>query len=167
MAKDFVDLSRFEAGKRYIDALEKLGFSVDYALWTVPTDTDVTDDTQLSIVSHIIETVGSKTVYELLFKAYERAGTPPDIDPWIVSLYGSNTAFGRHVTTIHEVEEEAYLTIMTEHGPQKQAVPTWINIVDRFTKPRWIYKLAHFDNKPGDDWWAFERFRRNVEALAA
>jgi len=140
---------------------------VDYALWTIPKGGNGHLDVQLCIVSRLIEAAGTKTIYDLLFKAYDRAGTPQDIDPWIVSLYGSGTKFARHLTTLHEMEDTAYLTVMTEHGPKKQPVTTWIEVVDRFTRPAWIYKLGHFEERPRDDKWAFERFRRNVEALAA
>lgn len=167
MADDLVTKDRFQAGERYIKAIEQLGFSVEYALWTISTEAESSSDIQLSIVSKMIETAGTKAVYALLFKAFEHAATPPEIDPWIVSLYGSQTKFADHLTSIPMLHDVGFMAIKTPDGIVNQETPMWIRVIDRATRPSWIYKLKHFEDQPRSDRWAYERFRRNVEALAA
>lgn len=167
MADDLVTESRFRAGERYIRAIEGLGFSVEYALWTISAESQAGSDIQLSIVSRMIETAGTKAVYELLFKAFEYAATPREIDPWIVSLYGTRTKFADHLPSIPLMQDIGFMTVKTDDGLVNHETPVWHQVLDRLTRPSWIYKLKHFEDTAHSDDWAYERFRRNVEALAA
>lgn len=167
MAEDIVTENRFRAGERYIRAIEGLGFSVDYALWTISAESHSASDIQLSIVSRMIETAGTKAVYQLLFMAFEHAATPREIDPWIVSLYGTKTKFADHLPSIPLMQDIGFMTVKTDNGLVNQETPVWHKVLDRLTRPSWIYKLKQFEGTAHSDDWAYERFRRNVEALAA
>jgi hypothetical protein len=163
MADDIVSLSRLEAGRDYLAALDGLGFLTETMMWTIA-GTGNNVDPELSIVTSFIERVGSNEIYELLFEAYEKAGTPSEIDPWIVSLYGSGTQFAHAAKGMHIV---GGANLNFADGSQREFPDElWHGVVDRLTKPSWIYKLGNVV----DDWTLqkrrFAKFQKNVHALS-
>lgn len=90
MAEDLVSGERLEAGRRYLDALDTLGFVPDGAMWSVRRGEP--DTLELSLFSRFVDRIGTGRMFEVLFEAHERARTPPEFDPWYVGLYSPRQA---------------------------------------------------------------------------
>src|SRR4051794_1262813 len=137
MAERPVTQERLEAGRDYLAALAALGFRPDGAMWAVHSESQ---DVQLALVSALVDRVGPLTIHEALFAAYERAKTPPSLDPWIVSLYSPNTAFGRHLA-MSAIPSASPVVGHTSSGDAISLGEPWVMITDWLVQPSWIYKL--------------------------
>ena len=133
MAKDALDPSHLTneervAGADYLRALRRLGFEPDVCCWTLelPQTRDAKQafEKHLALVSSLADRVGSRAIYELLFKAFDSAATPREIDPFNVSLYSPASAGGMALlrATTREHLEETRRQMMVRQGPTPEGV---------------------------------------------
>ena len=176
---------RLVAGRDYCDALERLGFPVQACLWTIPEERGVHSrvaaglegEFELGLVSSLIEREGPRKIYDLLWKAYDFAGTPGSLSPWSVCLYGSRSLFGRRVRNISlashgvihgfEFDGDALVdgaTIVEKSIPMDEP---WTSFAGRLTRNSWVYKIEFADRGNAADRRAIKTFARNIEKLAA
>ncbi len=79
-----IDVERKEAGRAYLAALQKLGLDPEGLFWA----RDNFDNRLILIlVTRYFDIVGPTALSNLLFKAYNAAATPKEIDPFIVDLH--------------------------------------------------------------------------------
>lgn len=165
MAEDIVSADRLQAGHDYIAALAKLGFRPDAALWTVGDMSTKEGLLQLTIVSSLVERVGPTALYDLLFQAYEHAGTPKSIDPWIVGLYGAETLLGAALRTKPVITfKEA---IFHRDDGSERTLDLMEAVEGRLFYKRWVY-IRNFKKRDlATELRQIDAFRKNVERLAA
>jgi|GEM_PF-1740532 hypothetical protein len=165
MVEQLVTAERLAAGLRYVEALAALGFRPDAALWSIGVDPNEDQRVQLSLVSSLVERVGPKKIYDLLFQAYDHAGTPANFDPWIVGLYGADTTFGEAMR--HEpIFEFGAATIKSEDG-QEQSIEAMEIVGNRMFYKGWIYVRRFQKRDVASELRLVEKFKKNVDRLAA
>jgi hypothetical protein len=169
---------RLEAGRDYQAALQRLGFPIQAILWTLPEErgihskaaANIEDELELGIVSTLIEREGPRIIYDLLWQAYDHAGTPKSISPWSVCLYGSLSRFGREVRNIpilDGVEVRATLVFQEQAEKARPMQPVWVSFAGRLTQNNWVYKREVGNRGTAADRRAIKAFTRNVEELKA
>ena len=55
------------------------------------------------MVTSLVGRIGSPDIYRVLTRAYEAAGTPKSIDPFIVSLYSPNSVFADGLKNSYDI----------------------------------------------------------------
>lgn len=91
-----IDDERMEAGKAYLDALRKLGLDPEGLVWAWDR---VDENLVLMLVTRYFDIVGPSALSTLLFRAYNLAITPTEIDPFIVRIFSPDHMLIRNVTT--------------------------------------------------------------------
>ncbi len=152
-----------QAGKEYLDALHRLGLEPDVFCWIYDA---VEDGIELAIVTSIAERIGSLDIYKLLFRAYEAAATPRDIDPFIVSIYGPNSFYGamlrEHIRTL--AADGAF----SDPGNATRFTTVMENSAElKVMLARGVYARGDTRRSAAQDLKRWSRFKQNVEALAA
>lgn len=162
-AERALDERRMQAGREYLDALQRLGLEPDILCWVYDA---LEGEMELVIVTSMAERVESLKIYELLFRAYEVSATPREIDPFLVSIYGSNSFYGTSLRN--------YIAMLAADGvfssseQAKRFVATIRNASDlRVVLARGVYASKDTQKSAADDLRAWHRFKQNVEALAA
>lgn len=162
-AERALDERRMLAGKDYLAALRRLGLAPDVLCWVYTADHG---EMHLAIVTSMAERVDSLSIYKLLFRAYEAAATPRDIDPFIVSVYGPRSDLGMK---LHQ-----HLGEMAKRGtfstPEKAALFTLTNAAPsgrHVVLGRGVYVAEEGRRSAADDLQRWRHFQRSVEALAA
>jgi len=162
-AERALDNQRVQAGKEYLDALNRLGLDPDVLCWVYDVDAD---EMELAIVTTMAERVEILQIYKLLFRAYEVAATPREIDPFIVSIYGSNSNHGiqlrDHVSTLaadgaFSSPENAKRFVISQKNWSENLV----------ILARGIYTAKQVRRSATEDMTRWNRFRKNVQSLAA
>lgn len=116
-----IDDARVEAGRDYIAALDQAGFRAEGAFWAYRKETPY--DPELLLVTTLVDRVGTKTIYDALFVAYEKAKTPREIDPWIVALISPKMVLGTAVLdTLMNRPEPAEMKRMAEKLASRDSV---------------------------------------------
>lgn len=150
---------RLEAGREYLAALVKLGFSPDAVFWAGVAKDARPDELELIIISTWVDSIGPKAVYDLLFAAYDRSATPKEIDPFNVSLFSPESnlskAFARAV--------EAIPTGLWQNGRPL----CFVGQSEYFTIPDWVIFHQNRRKTLFADQRRFGAFRRNITRLAA
>lgn len=151
---------RWDAGERYIASLRDLGFDPETVMWVFD---ERDNEFNLAFVTSIVDRIGTKAIYEILFKAYDKAVTPREFDPWVVALYSPQTFFARE------------FAVMLEANPTGKAMggvelvgQVALGIGDYTARHEWIYVLRGASKAQSKHqikaWHAFEA---NVDRLAA
>lgn len=162
-AEDALDAQRVQAGKEYLDALHRLGLEPDVLCWVYDA---IESEIELAIVTSMAERIESLEIYRLLFRAYEAAATPREIDPFIVSIYGPNSSFGitlresiSNLTTDGAFSslENTKRFVFSIEGPARS----------KFVLARGVYTRKELRKSAAEDLRRWGRFKRNVEAVAA
>lgn len=162
-AERALDEARLLAGKEYLAALANLGLDPDVLCWVYDADRG---EMQLAIVTSMAERIGSLSIYKLLFRAYEAAATPREVDPFIVSVYGPKSDFGMKLRQTlggfgkrgrFSTPERAALFTLTNTGASGRQV----------VLGKGVYVATEGRRSAADDVKRFERFARRVRALAA
>lgn len=178
MAEDIVDAQRLQAGRDYHQALVRLGFPVQAMLWTIPEErgihskraAGIEGEMELGIVSTLIEREGPLKIYDLLWQAYDHAGTPKSISPWLVCLYGSRSRFGRNVRSVLNIEVGAATLHTVDAAGRRETVQMdipFFSFANRLTRTDWIYKVDFGNRGNAADRRAIKTFERNVAMLKA
>lgn len=79
-----VDIARLEAGAAYLKALRLLGLEPDGLFWARD---EIERSLVLVLVTRYFDIVGPAALSSLLFKAYNAAATPREIDPFVVRIH--------------------------------------------------------------------------------
>lgn len=87
-----INAERVAAGREYTESLIRLGFVPDMIAWTYLT---VDQRAELAIVAREAEVLGPRAIYLALLTAYEHSILPRAIDPFVVSIYGPRSDFGK------------------------------------------------------------------------
>jgi hypothetical protein len=151
---------RWEAGERYVSSLRDLGFDPETVMWAFDKRAG---EFNLAFVTTIVDRIGTKAIYEILFKAYDRAVTPREFDPWVVSLYSPQTFFARE------------FAIMLETNPTVEALgdaqivgQVALGVGDYTARREWIYVLRSASKvQSKHQIRAWQAFEANVDRLAA
>ncbi|MBO0904680.1 hypothetical protein [Jiella sonneratiae] len=138
VALNAISADRMEAGRRYLDALDALGFVVEGAMWTVDAHGD---DAELALLTSLVETVGPQTIYAALFRADEQAKTPREVSPWIVSIYGPQTNLFRSFQSEGVGAMDPISAAAPGGETQDLAAKSWV-LHGRLTRPSWIYRVG-------------------------
>ena len=157
-----IPMERWEAGQDYLRALRGLEFEPDAMLWVRHL---ATEEFMLAIVTPTVDRVGPAEIYDALFLAYERAGTPASIDPWIVTVFSPSSFFRKDV--------EAYLQMnirATGQGGAEVSHEVLLALGNDYEfRASWVYVAskasARAESKVEVRKWA--RFKENLEKLAA
>jgi hypothetical protein len=154
---------RKHAGADYLHALQKLGMSPDDVRWVVHKETL---EPHLAVTTSWVDRVGSKEIYSTLFDAYDHAGTPKSIDPWIVVLFSPHMMFNdwRKAADAQLRNRKA-----GPHGPNLFFRNNIYMLGDYYFVKEWVYKrLAKMPQRESRrDLHLWRRFQNNVAALAA
>ena len=162
-AERSLDAAREAAGRDYLVALNRLGLEPDVLCWAYDVDAD---EMQLAIVTSMAERVESLSIYKLLFRAYEAAATPREIDPFIVSVYGPKSDFGVKLRRFlgglaqrgtFSTPERAARFVMTDTGASGRLV----------VLGKGVYVATEGRRTAAEDLRRFMSFERRVQALAA
>lgn len=162
MAQDALSEERWTAGADYLAALRQLGLEPEGLLWAFH---EARREMALVLVTSLVERIGPKDLYEVLFEAYEKAGTPRSIDPWIVVAFGPDSLLGEEFAVMMEAE------VRVVEAPPSLELPIfkyglgggeytfsheWVYVA----KPRWRSESKHQVK-------IWNTFRENVARLAA
>lgn len=101
--------AEIEAGRAYLAALQRLGLQPEAMCWlftpernadgVILEDESSAGSLTLAIVSKFAEYAGPAAVYELLFRAYDAAALPKEVDPFSVTVFGPHSSAGLTLTT--------------------------------------------------------------------
>lgn len=162
-AEGALDAQRVQAGKEYLDALHRLGLEPDVLCWVYDA---IDNEIELAIVTSMAERVESLQIYRLLFRAYEAAATPREIDPFIVSIYGSNSFFG--ITLRENISD------LTADGAfsSPENAKRFVTVIQgsagfKVVLARGVYARKELRRSAAEDLRRWGRFKQNVEAVAA
>jgi hypothetical protein len=89
VAQDALAVEKRRAGAEYLAALRSLGLDPEALFWA--RDTVVGEDV-LILVTSLFDFAGPLELSGLLFKAYNLAATPREVDPFILRLHSPNHA---------------------------------------------------------------------------
>ena len=84
MAQNTLAVEKHQAGVEYLAALRSLGLDPEALFWAK--DTVVGEDV-LILVTSLFDFAGPLELSELLFRAYNLAATPREVDPFILRLH--------------------------------------------------------------------------------
>jgi hypothetical protein len=161
----FSESVRFPAGAEYLRALTSLGLDPDVMCWIYISSED---RMELAIVTTMVDRIGPLPIYELLFKAYDASALPHEIDPFEVSLYSPNTRMGIDLMSIKVTNEG--MIYNDGSFPPTHITAAWINIgiMEPMIVPGvGVYRVKHTVRNADQDRVRWNRFKNNVEALAA
>jgi hypothetical protein len=150
---------RLKAGREYLAALRKLGFVPDALLWAGVGKAAGDAEMELLIVTSWVDSVGSRSIYDVLFEAYDASATPKEIDPFVVSLFSPHTQVAADIRGgMEAVEAERF----------REGVPMLVlGMLDYFTIPDWVIQFRRSKTNVFDDARRFRAFQNNVAKLAA
>lgn len=171
-AEAALDEVRSRAGIEYLKALRSLGLDPDILCWVYePGEGEM----GLALITTLAERVESMRIYDLLFRAYEAAATPREVDPFIVSVYGSGSVFATWLKGIlaRYTANGMPLAGDTKKGTKfsfrHQSINLWDHSLggDRIVLARGVYALKQARRSHATDLKRWKTFERNVLRLAA
>lgn len=150
---------RMEAGRDYLVSLNALGLYPEGLLWAYHEERD---EMVLAIVSSIVDRVGPKEIYEVLFEAYEKAGTPASIDPWIVSVFSPKSIFTDDFRAMMAMDVHA------QAAGGAEIASVLLSVTDGYVfEKEWVYIAQTRNDQSKHQVAEWKRFRQNVHHLAA
>lgn len=173
--------AELRAGAEYLSALRHLGFFPEAMCWVLRNVydedgylTDVDAGHSLAIVSGFADYAGHKTIYDLLFKAYDAAITPKELDPFQVTLYGPASSGGKTLLAylVDRIIDKAKsdLADSEAHRDKPAVMMVTNNDIDGTVLAvplEGIYVARTFTKRPEIVVRNFARFKAKVEKLAA
>lgn len=155
---------RRQAGADYLAALRKHGVTPQALSWAVDDD----EQFHLLMVTSLVDRLGPSSIYDELFRAYERAVTPTSIDPWIVTLFSPHSAFGHEFLTSPIVGLGFSAEFRDVQGHiVPDAITHEINIKPFRLRPDWIYLRIAEKRSAEHQLRSWHRFVKNVDLKAA
>lgn len=170
MAEEEIDEARLNAGAEYLDALRKLGLNPDGLLWGF----DVRHQSWvLVLITSFFDYAGPLELSKLLFRAYELAGTPKDIDPFIVRLHSPKQRIIRDLDhmlqtriKVRDIDVEAGRWGEVYEAGEKAKI-TWVAEGDISVPLHAIYRFSTKGKGSVDVSRRWKFFTKQVDALAA
>ena len=167
MASEQPAVIHMQAGADYLAALQKLGLDPECLFWA---EDEIVGHPVLVLVTRQFDRAGPLSLSRLLFKAYNAAATPREINPFVLRLHSPDQPI------IGELASIVRLNIRFEFKPDDPSLPAmeWkdafrINGGGLSFQPDWVYKWSIPPKKPSavvmsKQW---RRFTENVDRLAA
>jgi len=150
---------RMKAGEDYLAALRKLGLEPEGLLWAYHEERK---EFTLAMITSLADRVGPKEIYETLFEAYDHAGTPASIDPWIVTVFSPRTVFDVDFNVMMSMEASA----QGFGGVQVEGEMQFMAGEYMFRKS-WVYVARRWNAQSKHQLKVWDKFRENVSRLAA
>jgi hypothetical protein len=159
MAENTMTPERMKAGEDYLAALRKLGLEPEALLWAYH---EGRKEFTLALITSLADRVGPKEIYETLFEAYDHAGTPASIDPWIVTVFSPRTVFDVDFNAMMGMEATVRPTPGVEIDGEM-----WFMAGDYMFRKSWVYVARRWNAQSKHQMKAWDNFRQNVSRLAA
>lgn len=157
---DPLTVERKRAAADYLAALQSHGVKPDGFAWAL----DGNGEFHLLLVTSLVDRVGPKTVYDTLFKAYDRALTPKTIDPWIVSAFSPKSDLGKAFISMIDISIE----FKDESGNSVDNFAHVTANIGPFTiRSNWIYVKVKQAKSAEAQLRGWHRFTSDVERVAA
>jgi hypothetical protein len=160
-----LDPKYLTAGDDYLRALQRLGLDPDALFWVYD---DQMSQFVLVVATPLFDFKGPYEISRTLFKAYNYAATPQEIDPFVVRLHSPEHPFIRHLETY---KEATHFQKVDRGTGRTVGEPIAIQHIGAFGvqfSPAWVLKFALPRKRTSVDlsrqW---QRFERNVDKLAA
>jgi hypothetical protein len=161
-----IEVKYLEAGREYLAGLRKLGFDPQALLWAYD---QAMNTFVLVLVTELFDFMGPYEISKLLFKAYNLAATPREIDPFVIRLHSSN----------HSIVEDGNLLLFAMGGTAETFDPATKERKAKTTfsggstgglqvERKWAFTIKHarkMDRITASRRW--NRIQRNVDRLAA
>ena len=175
----------YRAGAEYLKALQSLRFQPDVLCWSNELldieDVGAGTEKRLTIISSLVDAVGAKAIYELLFQAYDASATPKEINPFIVSIYSPKSIAGMQVLNmltgdmlkiayqkVKEAREQGQSSTGTALIPAVAWPADGMPVIPQVMPMlEGIYMVRKGKISTVHDRTRFDRFRQQVEKLAA
>jgi hypothetical protein len=167
---------RKDAGRRYSEALRKLGFRALLMAWAYDQEYK---EFRFIIISDWASIYGSLKMYELLLTAYRAAALPNEITPLMLDIFAPNTSFSNAVhpmfKSIHD--GDARVKKIPNGVPTKiESIAT--DIQGYRVSSAWVFHLEAQSAKKKqiyvprksntiEDRRKFQNFEKNIRKLAA
>ena len=176
MASEQPAVIHMQAGADYLAALQKLGLDPECLFWA---EDEVVGHPVLVLVTRQFDRAGPLSLSRLLFKAYNAAATPREIDPFVLRLHSPEQALIREMVGVGMGEfirnppSVVTAPIMHPgHQPKREdavSADVFLSAGGMRFKPAWVYKWSIPSKKPSAvvmsrQW---HRFTENVDRLAA
>lgn len=158
-----------EAGAEYLTALQKLGLDPECLFWA---DDEIIGLPILVLVTRQIDSVGPLALSKLLFKAYNAAATPQEINPFLLRLHSPEQSLIRELTTILKTKPTFELQLANGSQSSLPGQPLETKLLAfgglKF-KREWIYKWNIGAKRESSVYMLrqWHVFSDNVESLAA
>ena len=176
MATEQPAVIHMQAGADYLAALQNLGLDPECLFWA---EDEVVGHPVLVLVTRQFDRAGPLSLSRLLFKAYNAAATPREIDPFVLRLHSPEQAIIQQMVAdgmqdfVRNPPSVMAAPIMYPgHQPRREdAVPAKVVIEAGGMKfqPDWVYKWSIPSKKPSSVFMSkqWRRFTENVDRLAA
>lgn len=171
MDQNDLGLARYDAGRDYLAALRRLGLDPEALFWAF--DSEVRQFV-LVLVTRFFDYAGPLALSEVLFKAYNAAATPAEIDPFILRLHSPEQKIYRELLfslrstgTIEAGADRDVYHRAVIAGERVQAGVLNFKYADLEGFGAWIYTASAQRKKLIDIARPWDRLSHNVEALAA
>lgn len=150
------------AGADYLAALQKLGLNPECLFWA---DDEVVGHSVLVLVTHHFDRVGPLALSDLLFRAYDAAATPREINPFVLRLHSPEQAIVRELAKVFALNVRA----QNADGSKADFAKVYINAGGLKFDRDWIYRWDLSEREPSRMVMArqWRRFANNVNRLAA
>jgi hypothetical protein len=149
-----------KAGADYLAALRKLGLDPEGLLWAY--DRTISEFALVLITSQF-DHVGPTEIYRSLTAAYNLAATPSEISPFIVRLHSPKQAI------VTELRRAYGWDVRVDSLDDKftPVIQYSMDVGDLNFAIDWVYQIRDRKLAPAERARRWQRFQRNVEALAA
>ena len=164
MAQEPLSAERREAGGDYLAALKRLGLEPEGLLWAFHQERR---ELQLAMVTSLVDRIGSLDIYRVLAQAYDAAGTPKSVDPFVVSLYSPNSVFANDFKRSYDIEFSGNPQGTFDTGETVDLGEIWFAAGNFTFRKSWVYVALWRAPESRHQLREWDRFRQNVERLAA
>lgn len=167
MAAPDLEEKALSAGQDYAAAMEKLGFDMQALFWAY----DLEIETHvLVLITDFFDHMGPLEISRKLFRAYNLAATPQNIDPFVIRLHSPQQTAAREY--LNFVRSGWTIQKVTKAGDREpvdvQAKILSLDTYGLHLRPEWAIRLWPQPKRSSVDisrrW---QRFSRNLEKLAA
>lgn len=158
-----------QAGAEYLTALQKLGLDPECLFWA---EDEIIGIPVLVLVTRQVDRVGPLALSRLLFKAFNAAATPNEINPFLVRLHSPEQSIIQELGKVVEMNKEFELHFAHGSPVASSDRPVGPELLAggglRFERD-WIYKWNTASEEQSKDHMVrqWRLFSENVERLAA
>lgn len=162
MAEDLIGDLRLEAGQRYCDALDNMGFRPEGVLWAIEVEGE---DPRLLLITDLVERIGPLEIIETLFEAFDKACVPTDISPWTVDVFATDAIFPETLAKTRLAASGYIAGTKGDGNPFRYETDDVYNQIQGYKfLHRWIYRLPK--KKKADSVEQIRHWKRFKSAVA-